>query len=657
MPLDKHLPQIDDRRYEDILAEMRTRIARYTPEWTPVWTDVNDSDPGITMMQVFAWLAEMLTYRMNQVPALNYLKFLQLLGTELLPAQSARTEITFPVKSDFTAPVVLIRERTQVSGEAPDGGAPVVFETDRALHALRARLTDVLAYDGFSFTPVTTENTTAVQGFAPFGPRATDGSALLLGFTDTGDFPQVELNLVVFIPQETTQVTAFACGLPQSPTYGPALLRWEYWSGSPGGWRSLNLLKDDTRALTRSGHVYLKTPAVGALQRGVFGPVVEPRYWIRVRVERGQYERAPHLLAVRTNTVGAVQAETIQDEVLGGANGGRHQEFPLANTPVLPDRLQIEVDQGSGFEPWTRVDDLFGSGAADHHYMLNPTTGVVRFGDGEHGAIPTGNINNPGANVVARMYRFGGGARGNLPAKVIKTPLTAINGVDDGKVENLLPSHSGREEETLREAKLRAPGAIKSRCRAVTADDFEYFAKQAATIKRARALPLFHPDFPGVKVPGVVTVIVVPDSDAPNPVPSEGTLRTVCAYLDQRRLLTTEVYVIKPTYQQVEIRGDVVVTDDADLAEVKQAIESSLLTYFHPLTGGDDGQGWPFGGTIFFSRVYQRVLAVTGVQSIVRLVIVVDGEEMSECKDVPIQEQALLYSTNHALQVDAAVSE
>lgn len=657
MPLENDIPQIDDRRYEDILAEVRTRIARYTPEWTPVWTDVNDSDPGITMMQVFAWLAEMLTYRMNQTPALNYLKFLQLLGIELTPAQPARTEITFPVKADFLEPFVIVRERTQVSGEAPDGGPPVVFETERALYALRAQLSDVLAHDGFSFTPVTTENTAAVQGFEPFGPYAKDGSSLFLGFTDVGGFPQVELNLAFFVAEDPKKSGVFACGLPQAPSFSSANLRWEYWSGTSNGWRSLNLLKDETLALTRSGHVYLKTPASSMMQRGVFGPVTEQRYWIRARVERSQYERAPRLLAVRTNTVGALQAETIQDEVLGGANGRRDQQFRLANTPVLSDSLQIEIDQGSGNEVWTRVDDFFGSSAEDHHYALNPTTGDVRFGDGVNGAIPTGNINNPGANVVARTYRFGGGIQGNLPAKAVKTLLTAVNGVDDSNVGNVFPAYGGRAEETLREAKQRAPGAIKSRCRAVTAEDFEYFAKQAATIKRAKALPLFHPDFPGVKVPGVVTVIVAPDGDAPNPIPSEGTLRTVCAYLDQRRLLTTEVYVIKPNYQQVEIHSDIVASNEADLAEVKQEIEASLLQYFHPLTGGEDGQGWPFGGAIFFSRVYQRILNVTGVQSISRLVIVLDGEEMPECKDVPIQEQALLYSTGHELQVDSAVTE
>ena len=57
MPLENAIPLIDDRSYDSLLAELRTRIARYTPEWTPVWTDVNDNDPGITMAQIVeAWM-------------------------------------------------------------------------------------------------------------------------------------------------------------------------------------------------------------------------------------------------------------------------------------------------------------------------------------------------------------------------------------------------------------------------------------------------------------------------------------------------------------------------------------------------------------------------------------------------------------------------
>jgi predicted phage baseplate assembly protein len=229
--------------------------------------------------------------------------------------------------------------------------------------------------------------------------------------------------------------------------------------------------------------------------------------------------------------------------------------------------------------------------------------------------------------------------------------VTTVAGIDEGKVQNLAAAYGGSEEETLEEAKLRAPRAIKARCRAVTAEDFEMLAKETANVRRAKALPRFHPDFPDVDVPGAITLIVVPDSDSPTPTPSEGTLRSVCAYLDPRRLLTAELYVIPPTYQRVEVRTEVVVADDADLAEVREAIDAGLVEYFHPLRGGDDGLGWPFGGTILHSRVNHRVLSVSGVQSVPTLVLVLDGEEMPECRDVPLGRHALLYSGQH--EIDA----
>ena len=143
----------------------------------------------------------------------------------------------------------------------------------------------------------------------------------------------------------------------------------------------MSLLKDETRAFTRSGHVFLKTPNK-SLQPVVIAPETSALYWIRARIERSQYERPPKLLAIRTNTIAVRQAETVRDEVLGGSNGRRDQVFRLASAPVLRDTLRLEIDEGSGPEIWTRVDDFFGSGPADLHYMLNRTTGEIRFGDG-----------------------------------------------------------------------------------------------------------------------------------------------------------------------------------------------------------------------------------------------------------------------------------
>ena len=659
MPLVDQLPAIDDRRYDDIVAEIRTRIARYAPEWRPgesAWTDVNDSDPGITFAQVFAWQADMLLYRLNKVPSLNYLKFLELLGIELKPAEPALAEVTFPLKST-APPTLIVPARTQLSADPEDGNPVVVFETTRALIALRAALDAVLVREFVDYADVSELNAEAQQGFAPFGNTSPVGAELALGFNDPGPLPETELDIAVVVARDALQTSYVHCPGIETPRFAPASVHWDYWDGTR--WVPLKLLKDDTLAFTRSGHVRLRLPAKGAAKKvKLVATQAVARFWIRAFLDRSQYERAPSILAVRTNTVAVEQAETIRDEVLGGSDGSRNQRFQLANKPVLAGSLRLEIQQSDiGYEPWREVTDFFGSGPGDQVYVLDRTTGEVVTGDGVNGAIAVAYVNNPAANVVAREYRVGGGPRGNVGAGVIATLATPVAGVDEKAVANLQAAYGGRGEETLDEAKRRAPRTLKSRCRAVTAEDFEHLAQEAANVRRAKALPLYDPRFPDTAVPGVVSVIVVPDGDGPQPMPSEGTLRTVCAYLDVRRLLTTELYVLKPNYQHVEIRGEVVAADDADLAEVSQAIEQMLKDYFHPLTGGEDKTGWPFGGTIYYSRVYQHVFAVDGAATIAALRIVLDGDEFPECTDVPITAHGLLYSTSHNVDVHYPVVE
>ncbi len=651
MPIEDHLPKIDNRRFDDILAEVRTRIPRYTPEWT----DFNDSDPGMTLAQLFAWMTDLLLYRMNLVPELNYLKFLQLIGIELQPAQPAAAEVTFPVQPTSALPWISIPAGTAVAAEGGEEGTPVVFETARGLVALRATLAAVQILDGYSYLNVTPMNNTADVGFEPFGPAAAEGSALMLGFEFDDAFPEVELSLAVFAEEKQSPQSLTNCGGAASASLTTSQNSWEYWNGS--AWRTLSLLKDETDGFLRSGHIYLKTPSAGAMGKAVIGTNSSSLYWIRVRLVRAAYDRIPRVMAIRTNTVGVLQAETSHDEVLGGSTGEPNQTFRLTHNPVLAGSLAVEIDEGEGFQQWTPVSDFFGSGPQNRHYVLNATTGEVRFGDGTRGAIPVANVENAGANIIARVYRSGGGKQGNVPAGAIKTPLITINGLADDKVTNLLPAVGGRDEQTLDDAKQRAAAVLRSNCRAVTASDFEELARQTGNVRRAKALPLYHPRFPGTKIPGVVTVVVVPDNDQPNPTPSEGTIRAVCSYLNRRRLLTTEVFVIPPRYLQVTARVEVTASPMADLASVKLSAEQALVDYFHPLRGGDDGLGWPFGGDIFFSRVYQRILSVAGVERLEKLLISVDGEEAPECSNIPIPAGALLYSEEHEVITSYAFEE
>ena len=87
-------PVLDDRSFEELFAELRNRIPVYTPEWT----DHHDSDVGITLLQLFAYLGEGLQFRFNQIPEATYVAFLKLLDTPLRPARAAQALLRFESK-------------------------------------------------------------------------------------------------------------------------------------------------------------------------------------------------------------------------------------------------------------------------------------------------------------------------------------------------------------------------------------------------------------------------------------------------------------------------------------------------------------------------------------------------------------------------------
>ncbi len=661
MPL--QAPTLDDRKFDTILSEARSLIPRYAPEWT----NYNASDPGITLLELYAWLTEMLLYRLNQVPERNYIKFLQLLGIELKPSQPARAELTFTLARDDLEYVTVSKGTQVAAASGGEGGAPLLFETDAALICVGAKLQAIQSFNGFGHSVETPKNGVAGQWFYPFGPLAKTESALMLGFASPIAFTSQQVNLAFELFTEGLTPEGSHCDVDLGVMPVPATLVWEYFDGKL--WQLLSLDKDETRAFTRSGHIYFRGP--GALaKKTALGDVKDALYWVRCRLAAGQYERSPRLTSVLTNTTRATQAITIRDEIVGGSEGRPNQTLALANAPIVvrdqPEivknddgtrttvtSMRLEIDEGLGFRVWQEVEDFHASKPDDSHYVLNRTTGEIRFGDGAHGRIPVANPANPNANIVAREYRTGGGKAGNVGANVINGLQTFIAGVSG--VTNLQPALGGAGEETVTEAKLRAPLELKSKDRAVTAEDFEFLASETpgVRIRRAKALPLTHPQLPGVDIPGVVTVIVVPDSDAPNPMPSPATVSIVCAHLNAHRLLTSEVFVVAPTYRLVKIEADIVARPEADLAEVKNMLEDNLTNYFHPLLGGDKSTGWEFGGAIYYSEVVRVVLQTPGVARIKdsQFFIWLEEEKQDFCKDVPLERGELTYSNGHQIRM------
>ena len=207
-------------------------------------------------------------------------------------------------------------------------------------------------------------------------------------------------------------------------------------------------------------------------------------------------------------------AQTVQNEVVGGSQGTPNQTFTLSSTPVLDGTLELTIDEGSGPQPWTKVDDFSGSGPNDNVYLLDPTTGVITLGDGVQGHIPVANLDNPPGSIVAVSYQFGGGANSNIPAGSPLTLMTSIPGIDTGALNMPFAAYGGSDEETLQSAMNRAPEALKSQTARSPPKTTRCWRSRRARSPAPRpcrsTIPIFR-----MQVPGVVSVIVVRMSPRP----------------------------------------------------------------------------------------------------------------------------------------------
>lgn len=640
MPLET--PNLDDRTYKEIIKEVKDLIPRYAPEWT----DWNESDPGIALIELFAWLVDMILYRLNQVPDKNFIEFLRLVGIELKAAEPASADLTFTLTEGATSTV--IPKGTQVSFKAEGEEEPVIFETEEALVALGAELKAVQVYDGSTYELCTEANSIAGSDYYyAFGSIPSVDSALYLGFYFDGNFPDKEIKLTFDLYTEDLIAKGSHCEMEENTVFSSAKVAWEYWNGTT--WTGFKVLKDSTNALLSSGSVYLDGTSL--LSKSKEGKVQdEELYWIRCRVLESDYEVPPQIDTVLMNTVTAKNVVTVKGEIVGASTGEPSQTFKLKNKFVIKNSLTLQVDEGDGWETWTEVDNFYASTRDDAHYVLDRLSGEVEFGDGTNGRIP---LPHPGGNnIMALVYRYGGGKSGNAGKDKITELESSVPYVDS--VTNLRAASGGRDEETVAEAKVRGPKELKTGYRAVTSEDFEFLAEETpeVRIRRAKALPLYHPDFPGCEIPGVISVIVVPDSKDSKPMPSESTIKAVCEHLNKRRLLTSEVYVLPPTYVKIKVEAKIIAKADSDSATVENELEENLNDFFHPLCGGLDGEGWPFGGDIYYSDVYKIAIDTEGVERVESLSIYRDDVKQDECRNVEISGNNLLYSEEHDLDVD-----
>lgn len=539
---------LDDRTFQDLVEECILRIPRYCPEWT----NYNPSDPGITLIELFAWLTDQMLLRFNQVPRRNYVTFLELLGIRLQAPTPAQTQQTFYLSAalpeSYTIPT-----GTEVATVRTQTDDAIIFSTDRPLVIAKPSIRHLLTADTADDQPeVLRDRFVGTWSQQPsgewqglelsvFSEQPQTGNCFYLVFE--ADQPIEGNVLALRIKGEAATSTGIN---PEEP---PRI--WQAWNGM--FWESILLEEADDNTKGFSFSEIIRQggdPLQGAdivlhlpLNLPVTQFVTYQGRWIRCVYTQPQYNqpgylRSPRIVGLDVRSIGGTvevtQCTTIRNEILGESDGNPGQTFQLQGQGVLPRREEehiLVIPPGALPQIWQEVNDFADSGPEDLHYTIDSITGTIQFGpllrepsqlreqiwqrarsqrvpsqmlslvNGRTGALEQQNI--PGRQSIERQYgavpprgaviqmvayRIGGGQQGNVQPGAIQVLKSAVPYV--ANVINHAPARNGADAESLEQAVIRVPRLLRTRDRAVTPEDFEYLAMEAGGGSIARTLCL-----------------------------------------------------------------------------------------------------------------------------------------------------------------------
>lgn len=640
-------PQVDDRRYRELLDETLARVPVHTPEWT----NFNKSDPGVTVVELFAFLTENILYRANQMPDRNRRKFLQLLGIPLRPASAARGLVTIRNEKGALQAVTLGAGFEVRAGEVPfrtemgldvlpidarvyckrkvDSASRELQEYYKLLYSSYGRTmpTDPELYETVPLDPQaasaidlgrdTVDRSLWIGLFSRKGEAPADARKAIEGRTLTlGVVPAVDEATVRLTPAGKANLqdeSTLVFDLPSVPDDGKVQKAGD---AEPAPAYERMTPRGNVDLLSHPGVVQLTLPAAAKLtvwrdldplESGVgdLPPAIDDTQlaerlvtWIRMSCTA-----AGRILWAGANAVPVTQRARVVGEPLADGTGLPDQGRRLSKAPVLEDSASIDVVYAGRTDarPWTVIDDLLAAGAEIVTEDLRNPPGRERkdsasanvfaldavSGEVRFGDGLHGRRPPDGAKLWA-SYDYSVGAAGNVgPGAIASGPMLPSGFV----VANPVRTWGGADAETEREGEKQIRRHLQHRDRLVTAADFEAIAYRApgVDVGRVEVLPAFHPSLganqPG-GAPGVVTLMVIPAHDVKQPdapVPDRLFLDTLCRYLDPRRLVTTELVLCAPAYKGIWVSIGIDVVAGRSIAEVVDAVKRHIKEFLAPV--------------------------------------------------------------------------
>jgi hypothetical protein len=695
------LPNYDDQTFEDIMEMARRRI----PVLYPQWTDLNEHDPGITLLELFAWLKEMEQYYLNRITTAGYESMLRLLGITVREPVPAKTRIVF---TDVEDKSVLPRGMRFKAAE------DTVFECPDSISLGNSKIKSVLIESNDGFKDV--YNAIREPGIYchAFGEKPVEGlSALYIGFDDSQSDKRLDVSLYFYL-DDTFPVKRNPFG-PDGDL--PREILWEYGAEDDGRliFKPVKLISDKTYALSLSGDI------IAEMGEDVcpisIGKSTKRYNWLRARLVRRGCEENPRIAGIYEDTAVLEQRRTfcetieytispnctqytlkldnwlglnggqlvfirdasgwlihndidteiegehgkstiilklenlpgkladdgranirvlcyenaISSQMLYSSNGLPCQSFPFSfEENLLTEDLKVmvceETDDGQmRWLDWNYISRLSHAGPYDRFFTYNRKNGKIIFGDNEQGAVPPAGKNN----IIISSCVTTRGSAGNIPQNSMQT---IEYGGTEFKPYNPFHASGGSDGEEIMEAVERVRASMNKCVKAVTAADYEELAANTPGLRVmwVHAIPFYDPDSriaDAKQCPAVVTIVAVPFSETLLPVPDQQFLQKIRRYLEDYRLVTTQIKVIGPKYIKISIYAEVVLENGYE-ESISSEIKRTLEKHFSIQKDAHPGSKPKFGEPVRESVLVMKIGEVQGVSRVKRVML---GVKDSEC--------------------------
>ncbi len=664
------IKSLDDEQFEEITLRARNLIKKYYPQWT----DYNLHDPGITFIELFAWLKEIQQYHLDQISLKSRKKFLKLLGFAPQTKKPANSLVRiFQVGDDLE---LLLGTRFRAG--------QICFESLQHEFITKSKIAGgfFLSTTGFKSNFSSYLSAGGKMQFYIFGLEPEVGGAFYLAVDRA--FPPGKIINLYFDVYDDYEVKRNAPG----PDFVPlAELYWEYYSCD--GWQPLEVIKDDTHQFIQTGRISF------TFQKEMdFASLPEEGYWLRAALKISNYEVAPILNGVYLNALPVIQKETystyqdfLWEEGILDHNGDRNFIWDTELACWGRSEVYMQIGEEEGHKLWSLVENFTKKSsngltvfsvpdatvsvkgelsirllAYEDHFSIARTAGE---GDGypyqsfeimaenilaenfqimveeESGFVQWDRVNDFDLSIPeSRHYMldeesgklfFGDCEQGLAPeGKIIIISCSSSLGLDgnvnegrinsfaqrfvDAEVINDMVASGGMDSEATDQAFLRLRRELGRIERAITYDDYEKLVKATPglMIQNCRAIPVSkNTRRDGSRDENAVSVVVQPFTGDKVRGLNQAYKENIYRQLNDRHLIGTKVNVLSPEYVGINIFAEILVKPYYQ--DARDRIEKSVSAFL-------GGAGWGFGQPVQYSAIYgiiDTLDCVLGIHSLV----------------------------------------